>query len=156
MIPPEAARMPDAAALVAFDPNVLVDGKYDRGELTLVVPPERIQPVCELLKVHRSYHYLSDITAVDWHPSEPRFEVVYHLYCHERKERLRLKSRLPGDHPQIASVVPVWGAANWYEREVFDLFGIQFVGHPHLRRILLPDDWQGHPLRKDYPVTGYR
>jgi len=85
-----------------------------------------------------------------------RFEVVYHLYCHERHERLRLKCRLRGEHPVIASVTPVWSAANWYEREVFDLFGIRFEGHPHLRRLLMPDDWQGHPLRKDYPVTGYR
>ena len=156
MIPPEVARMPDAAALLEFDPGALADGKYDRDELTLVVPPEHIRPVCEFLKVRQGYRYLSDVTAVDWYPSEPRFEVVYHLYCHERKQRLRLKARLAGDHPEIASVVPVWGAANWYEREVFDLFGIQFAGHPHLRRILMPEDWQGHPLRKDYPVTGYR
>ncbi len=156
MIPPEAAGMPDTAALTEFDPEAILDGKFDRGELTLVIQPERIRRVCEFLKTQRGYRYLSDVTAVDWFPSEPRFEVIYHLYSHDRKERLRLKSRLSGESAEIASVVPVWGAANWYEREVFDLFGIQFRGHPHLRRILMPEDWQGHPLRKDYPITGYR
>ena len=156
MIPPEVAQMPDAAALLAFDPAAMEDGKFDRGELTLVIRPDRIRPVCEFLKARRGFRFLSDVTAVDWYPSEPRFELIYHLYCHERHERLRLKCRLSGEQPEIASVVPVWGAANWYEREVFDLFGIRFEGHPHLRRILMPDDWQGHPLRKDYPVTGYR
>ena len=156
MIPPEVTQMPDAAALLAFDPAAMEDGKLDRGELTLVIRPDGIRPVCEFLKAHRGYRFLSDVTAVDWYPSEPRFEVVYHLYCHARRERLRLKCRLSAEQPEIASVVPVWDAANWYEREVFDLFGIRFEGHPHLRRILMPDDWQGHPLRKDYPVTGYR
>lgn len=156
MIPPEVARMPDAAALLAFDPEAVLDGKYDHGELTLVIHPKRIRETCEFLKVRQGYRFLSDVTAVDWHPSEPRFEVVYHLYCHERKERLRLKCRLNGEGAEIASVTPVWSAANPHEREVFDLFGIQFAGHPHLRRILMPEDWEGHPLRKDYPVTGYR
>ena len=156
MILPEAAQMPDVAALLEFDPAAVADGKFDRGELTLVIRPDRIRSTCELLKVRRGYRFLSDVTAVDWYPSEPRFELIYHLYCHERHERLRLKCRVSGEQPEIASVVPVWGAANWYEREVFDLFGIRFEGHPHLRRILMPDDWQGHPLLKDYPVTGYR
>ena len=153
MIPPELAQKPDAAALLEYDPRAILDGKHERGELTLFIAPERIQPVCEFLKAHRDYSFLTDVTAVDWHPSEPRFEVVYHLLCHERKERLRLKCRLPGDRAEIASVTPVWGAADWYEREVFDLFGIRFTGHTNLRRIFMPDDWEGHPLRKDYPVT---
>ena len=156
MIPPEVAQMPDTASLVEFDPEAVLDARYDRGELILVIHPQRILPVSEFLKAWRRYRFLSDITAVDWYPAEPRFEVVYHLYCHDRKQRLRLKSPLSGERPEIASVVPVWAAANWYEREVFDLFGIQFRGHPHLRRILMPEDWQGHPLRKDYPVTGIR
>jgi len=156
MIPPEAAQTPDAAALLAFEPAAVEDAKLDRGELTLLIRRDRIRSVCEFLKAHRGYRFLSDVTAVDWHPSEPRFEVVYHLYSHERYERLRLKCRVSGEQPEIASVTPLWSAANWYEREVFDLFGIRFEGHPHLRRILMPEDWQGHPLRKDYPVTGYR
>ena len=121
-----------------------------------MIAPARIRWVADILKVHRGYLFLSDVTAVDRHPSEPRFEVVYHLLCYDRKERLRLKCRLPGDAPEIESVTGVWRAANWYEREVFDLLGIRFTGHPDLRRILMPEDWEGHPLRKDYPVTGYR
>jgi NADH-quinone oxidoreductase subunit C len=156
VIPPAVQQRPDAAAVSGFDPSALEDGKLDRGELTLVIRAERIGEVSEFLKAKRGYRFLSDVTAVDWYPSEPRFEVVYHLFCHERKERLRMKCRLGGEHPEIASVVSVWSAANWYEREVYDLFGIRFAGHPHLRRILMPEEWQGHPLRKDYPVTGYR
>jgi NADH-quinone oxidoreductase subunit C len=82
--------------------------------------------------------------------------VVYHLQSIERKLRVRLKCRLRGDNPSIESVTSVWRGADWYEREVFDLFGIRFTGHPDLRRIMLPDDWEGHPLRKDYPITGSR
>ncbi len=160
MMPPELApevtQMPDTSALIEFDPEAIVGGKYDRGELTLLIDPNRIVPVCEFLKISRQYRYLSDVTAVDWYPAEPRFEVVYHLYSHEHKQRLRLKAKLGGENPEIASVTSVWRAANWYEREAFDLFGIHFKGHPDLRRILMPDDWEGHPLRKDYPVTGYR
>jgi NADH-quinone oxidoreductase subunit C len=99
---------------------------------------------------------LSSVTAVDRYPSEPRFEVVYHLHSIEHNERLRLKCRIPGENPEIASVTSVWRSADWYEREVFDLFGIRFAGHPDLRRIMLPEDWEGHPLRKDYPITGSR
>ena len=89
-------------------------------------------------------------------PAEPRFEVVYHLHSVERNQRLRLKARISGAEPEIESVTSVWRGANWYEREVFDLFGIRFTGHPDLRRIMMPDDWEGHPLRKDYPITGTR
>jgi NADH-quinone oxidoreductase subunit C len=93
---------------------------------------------------------------VDWYPSEPRFEVVYHILSIPQKERVRLKVRLDGSSPVIESVTSVWPSANFYEREVFDLFGIRFTGHPHLERLMLPDNWEGHPLRKDYPVEGYR
>ena len=152
----ELAQMPDAAALLELEPGAVVDAKFEREEWTLLLPPERIRWASETLKVRRGYQFLSDVTAVDWYPTEPRFEVVYHLRCYERKERLRLKCRLPADAPEIESVTGVWGAANWYEREVFDLCGIRFASHPDLRRILMPEDWEGHPLRKDYPVTGYR
>jgi NADH-quinone oxidoreductase subunit C len=152
----ELASMPDAAALRSLDPGILLDAKLDRGEWTLIIAPARIRWAAQILKHHRGFLFLSDVTAVDRYPSEPRFEVVYHLLCHERKQSLRLKSLLPGERPEIESVSGVWGAANWYEREVFDLFGIRFMGHPDLRRILMPEDWEGHPLRKDYPVTGYR
>ena len=96
------------------------------------------------------------MTAVDRYPAEPRFEVVYHLHSVEHNRRVRLKCRVSGTGPVIDSVTSVWRSANWYEREVFDLFGIQFRNHPNLKRIMLPDDWEGHPLRKDYPVTGSR
>jgi NADH-quinone oxidoreductase subunit C len=152
----DLTQMPDAAALLALDAAAVLDGRFDRGEWTLLIAPSRIRWAAEILKVRRGYQFLSDVTAVDCYPSEPRFEVVYQLRCHERKELLRLKCRLPGELPEIESVCGVWGAANWYEREVFDMFGIRFHGHPDLRRILMPEDWEGHPLRKDYPVTGYR
>ena len=102
------------------------------------------------------FTFLSDITTVDRFPLEPRFEINYHLLSIEHKTRLRLKVRLAGGDPAILSVTPVWPTANWHERENFDLFGIRFEGHPDLSRILMPDDWEGYPLRKDYPVEGFR
>jgi NADH-quinone oxidoreductase subunit C len=93
---------------------------------------------------------------VDWYPSEPRFQITYHILSHRLKSRVRLIALLSGDSPSIHSIVPVWPSANFYEREVFDLFGVHFGGHTNLKRIMMPEDWQGHPLRKDYPVEGYR
>ena len=93
---------------------------------------------------------------MDLHPAEPRFEVVYHLHSIEKNQRLRLKCRLSGANPEIDSATGVWRGANWYEREVFDMFGIGFRNHPNLVRILMPIDWEGYPLRKDYPVHGYK
>jgi len=96
------------------------------------------------------YIRLSGLTAVDWHPSEPRFEVVYHLHSIERKARVRIKCKVHGEKPEIDSVYSVWRSADWHEREVFDLFGITFRNHPNMVRILMPLDWDGYPLRKDY------
>ncbi|HYL69230.1 MAG TPA: NADH-quinone oxidoreductase subunit C [Candidatus Limnocylindria bacterium] len=129
-----------------------------RGETTVVVPREHLQRAAEYLASELSlkFSFLSDITTVDRFPLEPRFEVNYHLLSLDRRERLRLKVRLAGTDPIVHSVIPVWPTANWHERENFDLFGIRFEGHPDLRRILMPDHWEGHPLRKDYPVEGYR
>jgi NADH-quinone oxidoreductase subunit C len=126
------------------------------GQTSVPIAPERIAEVCRFLKDEQQFRRLSGVTAVDWHPNEPRFEVVYLLHSIERNERVRLKCRLAGAAPEIDSVTGIWANANWYEREVFDLFGVRFRGHPDLRRILMPEDWQGHPLRKDYPVDGYR
>jgi NADH-quinone oxidoreductase subunit C len=126
------------------------------GELTVEIAPEQVVLVCRYLKDGQKFERLSTITAVDRYPAEPRFEVVYHLQSIERKERLRLKCRLPGEYPEIDSVTSVWRSANWFERETYDMFGIRFRHHPDLRRILMPDDWEGHPLRKDYPITGTR
>jgi NADH-quinone oxidoreductase subunit C len=108
------------------------------------------------LKAQAGFERLSTVTAVDRFPAEPRFEVIYHLHSVARNQRLRLKCLLPGQNPEIDSATAVWRAAGWYEREAFDLFGIRFRNHPDLRRILMPDDWEGHPLRKDYPIEGPR
>jgi NADH-quinone oxidoreductase subunit C len=93
---------------------------------------------------------------VDWYPSEPRFEVVYHLLSMAKKDRVRLKVKLGSEKPTVPSITSVWPSSNFPEREVFDLFGIHFEDHPYLRRLMMPEDWEGHPLRKDYPVEGYR
>ena len=126
------------------------------GETTLIADPARITDLCRYLKDGEKYVRLSAVTAVDRHPAEPRFEIVYHLHSVEAKKRLRVKCRLGGGKPEIDSVCGVWRSANWYEREVFDMFGVGFRNHPNLVRILMPLDWEGHPLRKDYPVHGYK
>jgi NADH-quinone oxidoreductase subunit C len=152
----EIQSHPDAAALAAANPEYLTDAKFDRGELTLMVPSEHIVAAARILKSNQEYARLSTVTGVDWYPVEPRFEVVYHLHSLARNVRLRVKCRLTGANPEIDSVTGVWRSANWYERETFDLFGIRFRNHPDLTRIMMPEDWEGHPLRKDYPVTGTR
>jgi NADH-quinone oxidoreductase subunit C len=156
MLPDNLREHPLAAAVEAFDAGAVTAGKYDRKELTLELAPAKILSVCGFLKYDQKFVRLSTVTAVDRYPAEPRFEVVYHLHSIEPCQRLRLKCRVRGEDPVIESVVSVWRSAEWYEREVFDLFGIQFVNHPDLRRIMLPDDWEGHPLRKDYPIAGTR
>jgi NADH-quinone oxidoreductase subunit C len=156
MLPDNLRDRPAAAAVEAFDSDAVTTGKFEFDELTLEIAPAKIVSVCGFLKYDQKFIRLSTVTAVDRYPAEPRFEVVYHLHSIERNERLRLKCRLRSDNPAIETVTQVWRGANWYEREVFDLFGIQFTGHPDLRRIMMPDDWEGHPLRKDYPVTGTR
>ena len=97
------------------------------------------------------FEMLTDLTAVDYLGEQPRFEVVYHFYSVAKNHRLRVKVRVPEDDPVVASAVPYYASANWMEREVFDLYGIRFEGHPDLRRILLYEEFEGHPLRKDYP-----
>jgi NADH-quinone oxidoreductase subunit C len=129
-----------------------------RGETTVVVPRQHLLALAEFLAGEPSlrFSFLSDLSPVDRFPLEPRFEVNYHLLSMEHRKRLRLKVKLAGNDPVVHSVTPVWPTANWHEREAFDLFGIQFDGHPDLRRIFMPDEWEGHPLRKDYPTEGYR
>jgi NADH-quinone oxidoreductase subunit C len=156
MLPESLQDYAAATGLDSVYPDAVMAGKHDRGEYTIEVAPERIVEVCRYLKEREQFARLSTVTGVDRYPAEPRFEVVYHLHSVSRNARLRLKCRLPGDDPSIESVTSVWRSANWYERETFDLFGIRFHNHPDLRRIMLPDDWEGHPLRKDYPVTGSR
>jgi NADH-quinone oxidoreductase subunit C len=156
MLPDNLREHAVAAAVEAFDAEAVTGGKYDRGELTLEIAPAKLVSVCGFLKYDQKFVRLSTVTGVDRYPAEPRFEVVYHLHSIERNQRLRLKCRLPGADPAIDSVTPVWRSAGWYERETFDLFGVAFRNHPDLRRIMLPDDWVGHPLRKDYKITGDR
>jgi NADH-quinone oxidoreductase subunit C len=121
---------------------------------TLYVRRESLAGSCAALRdtPGLGFRLLSDVTAVDWWPAEPRFEVVYHLASFDERQRLRLKVRLAGDDAHLPTVSTIWPAAGWLEREVWDLFGIAFDGHTDLRRLLMPEDWEGHPLRKDYPV----
>jgi NADH-quinone oxidoreductase subunit C len=151
-------KNPVVQKLREWDAQAVAEVIEFRGETTVVVPREHLQRAAEYLASEPSlrFSFLSDITTVDRFPLEPRFEVNYHLLSLDRRERLRLKVCLGGSDPVIHSVTPVWPTANWHERENFDLFGVRFEGHPDLRRILMPDDWEGHPLRKDYPVEGYR
>lgn len=128
------------------------------GEVTLTVAREHIVAVCEHLKGAPGFEFdmLSDICGADRGPEEePRFEVNYHLFSTKRFHRLRLKVLLNEEDAKVQTVTGVWRTANWHERETFDLLGVVFEGHPDLRRILLPDDWQGHALRKDFPLRGY-
>ncbi len=128
------------------------------GELTLVVPRESILALCTFLKAAPGFEFdlLADVTGVDrGTEEEPRFEVNYHLFSTKRFHRVRLKVLLNEEAARVQTVTSVWRTANWHERETFDLFGVVFEGHPDLRRILLPDDWQGHALRKDFPLRGY-
>jgi len=149
---------PAVAPLLAWKKSAIEGVKYDRDEMTIYVGREFIREACALLRDNPGcpFNYLSDITCVDWYPQEPRFEVIYHLFSIPKKERVRLKVKLGSESPALESVFSVWPSCNFAEREVFDLFGIRFNGHPYLRRLLMPENWEGHPLRKDYPVEGYR
>ncbi len=139
--------------------NDLLEVVTYRGETTLIVPPHRIVEICRVLRdaPDLRYTFLADLTAVDWPDRDPRYDVVYHLMSMETRAVVRLKTRVGAEgeeSPALPSVTDVWASANWCEREVFDLFGINFEGHPDLLRLLMPVDWVGHPLRKDYPLTG--
>src|SRR5690348_17967987 len=139
-------------------PQAVVETIEFRGEQTIVLLPEHLVAVCAYLQKDLRYTFLSSVTAVDWLERIPRYDVVYHLLSIPNQSQLRLKVRVGQrreDHPSVPTVTGVWPGANWYEREVYDLFGITFAGHPDLRRILMPIDWTTHPLRKDYPLAGF-
>jgi NADH-quinone oxidoreductase subunit C len=142
------------AAIIGLK-DLITDAKWDRKELTLAVAPETIRAAAQAAK-DAGYNFFEDVTAVDWYPAEPRFQVAYSILSFGLKQRIRINARVSGDDPRIDSITSIWPSANFYEREVFDLFGIHFPGHPRLTRIMMPDNWNGHPLRKDYPVEGYR
>ena len=129
--------------------------RHFRGEVTVTVPKQELLQICQYLysSPDLEYHWLTDLCGLDFFPQRPRFEVVYLLTSVKNNERLRLKAKV-GEQESVSSVESIWKAANWLEREVYDLFGIPFENHPDLRRILLWDGFQGHPLRKDFPVEG--
>lgn len=136
--------------------EIILETKVWRNETTVVLAPQDLPRVCRFLRddPDLAFDFLSDVTGVDrlgWPEALPRFEVVYHLYSLQHQRRLRLKVRV-NEGQAVPSVTGIWETANWHEREVYDLFGVPFEGHPDLRRILMPDDWEGHPLRKDYPA----
>ncbi len=133
-----------------FGDRILEFGSY-QGQNFLIAQPDAAAPILDYLKLECGFDYLVDLTAVDYPSREPRFDIVYIVYSFSRNQRIRIKIRIP-DGFRPASAVPVHPTANWLEREVFDMFGIEFAGHPDLRRILLPEDWEGHPLRKDHPI----
>jgi NADH-quinone oxidoreductase subunit C len=142
-----------------WDPEAVAEVSAFRGELTLLLERERLRRTAEFLRDEPGleFEFLSDISVLDRFPIEPRFELNYHLVSIANRQTLRLRIHLHGSsHPVIETITTVWPTANWHEREIFDLFGIRFEGHPDLRRILMPDDWEGYPLRRDYPVEGFR
>jgi len=141
-----------------FSEAIVSEDKF-RGDVSYVVKTDALYDICEAFMddVDLDVHYLADITSVDWvdHPEETagRFEVVYNLYSLKHKHRFFLKVWLPGDKPEVKSLTGLWRSANWLEREVYDLMGVVFIDHPNLTKILTPDDLEGHPLRRDFPLT---
>jgi len=154
----ETPEHPAAARLAAWDASAVSATETFRGELTVTVASRDLRRVADFLRhdPELQFDFLSDLTATDHLPAEPRFAVVYHLLSISKRLVLRLRTWASGSDPAVASVTTIWPTANWHEREVFDLFGIRFEGHPDLTRILLPTDWEGHPLRKDYDTRGPR
>jgi NADH-quinone oxidoreductase subunit C len=146
------------AGLRAWSANAIEEVIEFRGETTVVVARKNLRSLAERCRDDQAlkFNLLTDATCVDRFPMEPRYELNYQLVSIPLRQKIRIRVPLAGHDPVVDSMVPVWPGANWLEREIFDLFGIQFTGHPDLRRILLPDDWQGYPLRKDFPVEGYR
>jgi NADH-quinone oxidoreductase subunit C len=151
--------VPDSAALVASLEQEVPGATFEAAaafdlQATLFTSRDDLPAVARALRDRPDLRYslLIEVTAVDYHPREPRFELVYLLVSLEHRRRLRLKVRLRGEDAHVGTVSGVWPAANWLEREVWDLFGIVFDGHPDPRRLLMPEDWEGFPLRKDYPV----
>ena len=149
---------PVVAKLRSWSANAIEEVIEYRGDTTIVVPRKVLRSIAEQCRdtEELKFNLLTDATALDRYPLEPRFELNYQLVSIPLKQKLRIRVKLSVSDPVVDSLVPVWKGANWLEREIFDMFGIQFTGHPDLRRILLPDDWEGHPLRKDYPVHGHK
>ena len=154
MLPDLISENPTAIAIQSEYPEAIVDAKIATDGLVLYVTPLQLLPVCRLLR-EAGFGRLTAVTAVDWWPRTPRFEVIYFLHSLANNARLRLAVRLK-EGEAVESLCPIWRSANWYEREVIDLFGITFRNHPNPERIMMPADWEGHPLRKDYPIHGFK
>lgn len=137
-------------------PQAIAGSSIFRNELTLMVKKEHVRDIAQFLKENKEldFDFLSDLCGVDRVETDDVFEVVYHLYSIQKNHRVRLKVPIPSDEPHISTVTGVWKTADWHERETYDMFGIKFDGHPDLRKILTPEDFEGHPLRKDYPLDG--
>lgn len=155
MLPEAVAQDPHALQISQQFPDAIVEVKQEPDGPVFYIDPAQIVSVCSYLKEQSNFEQLAGITAVDWWPREPRFEVVYLLHSYSHNSRIRLMLRV-AEGAEVDSLCQVWRGANWYEREVFDLFGILFRNHPNLERIMMPADWEGHPLRKDYPVHGHK
>ena len=155
--PPPAGQTPPAfiAKLQAAFPGAVTQISYWVGDWTIIVAAAQIVDLARHLRddADAAFDLCSDVTASDWPSRAERFDVIYCLYSTRHRHRVRVKARV-AEHQPVASVTPVWPGANWLEREVFDMFGVNFTGHPDRRRILMPEDWQGHPQRKDYPLEG--
>jgi NADH-quinone oxidoreductase subunit C len=154
VLPEVLAENATALAISEHLPDAIVDAQIAVDGPVFFIRAAQIVAVCQLLR-DAGFERLSGVTGVDWWPKEPRFEVIYLLHSLRHNTRVRLSVRL-SEREEIESVCSVWRGANWYEREVFDLFGISFRNHPNLERIMMPADWEGYPLRKDYPVHGHR
>ena len=154
--PPAGTEVPPyIAALQAAIPGSVTQLSFYVGDWTVIVPATQLLEVSRFLRdtPEAGFDFCSDVTASDWPPRAQRFDVIYCLYSTRHRRRVRLKVRA-GETEPVPSVSGIWPAANWLEREVYDLFGVNFTGHPNRKRILMPDDWQGHPQRKDYPLEG--
>jgi NADH-quinone oxidoreductase subunit C len=149
----EAFGSPALRRLLEFFPSAVQATHADCGDATALVERGSLLSIMRLLRDEPGldFEMLTDLTAVDWLGQETRFEIVYHLYSLKQNHRVRIKSRVPESDPEIDSLVSLWPSADWMEREVWDLYGVRFRGHPDLRRILLYEEFEGHPLRKDYP-----
>ena len=151
-------RVPDQAVplnlLKETFPEDVLGFQMPQGDATAIVRPEALRKILEFLRddPRTQFNLLVDITAVDYLGRKPRFDVVYHMLSLQKRLRLRVKVHVEDGNPQVESLTSIWGSADWLEREVWDMFGIRFMGHPNLKRILLYEEFQGHPLRKDYPI----
>lgn len=155
VLPEVVAEDPTALAISQQYPDAVVDAKVETDGAVYYIDPGQIVAVCHFLKDTGGFNQLAGVTGVDWWPRTPRFEVVYFLHSYGHNTRVRLVVRA-SEGQEVDSVTSVWRGANWYEREVFDMFGVQFRNHPNLERIMMPADWEGYPLRKDYPVHGHK